>query len=268
MKFISIAVIIFFFGMFLFQIWLFYKSARFFKIDKINYINTTLIYFSSGLISSLLVICLDFQLIFQIIFFVFMSFFLLSKYLKADFKKSFFTLTSFLLINLILFFGITNIIRSYKIPSSAMEPTLHGDIKKGDRVLANMLLYYFQKPQRGDIILMKTDGIEGLSDDKVYVKRLVGLPGEKIYIKENFLFIDDKNIEDPIFFKNYKYICNESMTYGNPDKPVTVPEGFYYVLGDNTKNSKDSRYFGFVPLKNIIGKAVYIWFPFDRANKL
>lgn len=143
-----------------------------------------------------------------------------------------------------------------------MEPTLIGDATNSDQILSNMLIYNFQKPQRGDIVILKSDG-------KTSVKRLAGLPGELIYIKENSLFINNKKIENPLYFKNAKYyFSKESMNYGDPSKPIKIPDDNYFVLGDNTENSKDSRYYGFVHSKNIIGKAICIYFPLNRAKKL
>ncbi len=174
--------------------------------------------------------------------------------------------TAFILAMLIRSFIVT----PFKIPTGSMEPTLHGDPKYGDRILVNRFQYYFTLPKRGEIIVFQTRGIDALDQDKDFIKRLVGLPGETLSIENERLCINGKPVDDPELFKNRRYIFRRfsEMRYGDPGSPITIPQDAYFVMGDNTENSKDSRYFGFVPKKNVKGRAILIWWPIKRMGML
>jgi len=170
------------------------------------------------------------------------------------------------------------IIEPYKIPTGSMYPTLRGVEKDengnvihgGDRILAYKFIYYFTKPKRGDIIIFKTKGIKGIDPEKKrFVKRLAGLPGEIVEIKEGHLFVNGKVVTEPEIFKKIRYVGDLiDAKYGTTGHPVKVPENCYYVLGDNSLSSNDSRYWGFVPAKNVIGKAAFIIWPPSRWGVL
>jgi signal peptidase I len=168
----------------------------------------------------------------------------------------------------------TFIIEPYKIPTGSMEPTLHGDTKSGDKILANKFIYFFKKPERGDIIIFRTKGIEGIDPKKKdFVKRLVGLPGETLEIKNGRVYINEKELKEPAVFKKIDYegviLGYPGMkSYGTTGNPVKIPLDCYFFLGDNSKNSNDSRFWGLVPKKNIKGKAMVIYWPPARWRKL
>lgn len=163
----------------------------------------------------------------------------------------------------------TFVVQAFKIPTGSMEPTLHGDKRKGDRILVNKFLYWYKEPQRGDIIVFKTKGILGLDQEKDYIKRLIALPGETVEIRDGDIYINDVHIKDERI-DNIEYLNTDKnyAPYGVLDSKVTVPEGMYFVLGDNSPNSKDSRFWGFVPKNNIKGKAILIYWPFSRCGIL
>ena len=94
------------------------------------------------------------------------------------------------------------------------------------------------------------------------MKRLIGLPGEELMIREGKIFINGEPVKNPSV--NSRDYYNNGL-YGT-EFPAKIPEGSYYVLGDNSTNSKDSRYWGFVPKKNLIGKASFIYLPFGRIG--
>ena len=160
---------------------------------------------------------------------------------------------SLLIAFILAMFIRTFFFQAFKIPSRSMEPTL----QVGDRLLANKIIYRFRKPERGEVIIFRYP--ENRRRD--FVKRLVGLPEEKVEIHNGKIYIDGKE-ENPL---NIRYYYSEGP-YG--ENKVLVPPHFYYVLGDNSRNSKDSRYWGFVPEKDIIGKAFFIYWPFRRFGMI
>lgn len=138
------------------------------------------------------------------------------------------------------------------IPSGSMEPTL----KKGDRIVVNKITYRFSEPKRGDIIVFKYP----VNPKRDFIKRLIGLPGETLEVKNNQVYIDGKVLEQSFLPKN--------LTYRSNFGPVKIPEKQYFMMGDNRNNSEDSRFWGNLPEKNIVGKAMFIYWPFDRAKQL
>jgi len=147
------------------------------------------------------------------------------------------------------------VVEAFKIPTGSMEPTLHGAEKGGDRILVNKFIYRFKEIERGDIVVFKTKGIKGLDLNKDYIKRVIGLPEETLEIKDGDIYINGEKITDPRI-DNIEYINTDETwgPYGYPEKKVKIPPNHYYVLGDNSANSKDSRVWGFVPKKILKGE--------------
>ena len=149
----------------------------------------------------------------------------------------------------------------FKIPTDAMEPT----IKEGDSILVDRITYKKSNPKRGDVIVFKMPN----DISKLHIKRLIGLPGDSIEIKEGSLIINGRKIEEspfPLF--NYQNITIKEGSYGMIGQLVKVPEGHYFVLGDYSAHSFDSRQYGFVPKENLVGKAYKIYLPFNRAGRI
>lgn len=140
-----------------------------------------------------------------------------------------------------------------------MRPTF----LEGDRIFVDKISYRFHDPERGDIIVFKYP----LDRKKDFVKRLVGLPGDKIRIREGKLIINGNLIEEPPFSEHYYYNReDEEWQYGSAGITIDVPPDHYFVLGDNSAQSSDSRNWGFVPRKNVVGKAFFIWWPPNRVK--
>ncbi|OCL27057.1 signal peptidase I [Orenia metallireducens] len=157
-------------------------------------------------------------------------------------------LQSIIVALLISFFIITFVVQAFYIPSGSMLPTL----KPGDRIFANKFIYRFREPKRQEIIVFKWP----VNPKRRFIKRLIGLPGDEVKIVEGQVYINDKPLEED-------YTLERSYT----DFPeVKVPKGHYFMLGDNRNNSEDSRFWGFVPRKNILGKAFVIFWPLDRMG--
>ena len=156
----------------------------------------------------------------------------------------------------ILAFGIRTFVAEARyIPSGSMEPTL----EINDRLIIEKMSYRFRSPERGDVVVFSpTEKLLQQNFKDAFIKRVIGLPGEKIQVKGGRVYVNDKPLRE-------KYIEEEPQyDYG----PVTVPEEQYLVLGDNRNNSYDSHYWGFVPKENLIGRAVVRFWPLDRAGSL
>ena len=139
--------------------------------------------------------------------------------------------------------------QAFKIPSSSMHPTL----QVGDHLIANKLVYRFRNPGRGEVVIFKFPD----NTRRDFVKRLVGRPGEKVKIAGGKIYIDGKEVTDGRIASR-EYFNDEGM----PE--TTVPTDKYFVLGDNSANSYDSRYWGFVPRKDFLGEALFIYWPPKR----
>ena len=158
-----------------------------------------------------------------------------------------------------LVFGFVRpfVVEAFVIPSASMEPTLHGCTGCiNDRVLVNKFIYRFKKPDRGDIIVFKS--VTNPNDN--LIKRVVGLPGDTIQVKNDVLYVNGERQKEP-------YI-NKDPGFQPPFGPVTVPKDHYFMMGDNRGNSEDSRYFGPLPAKNIEGEAFMRFWPLDRIGWL
>jgi signal peptidase I len=165
--------------------------------------------------------------------------------------------------------------QAYNIPSGSMKPTL----LVGDFILVNKLVYRFSEPQRGDIVVFKYP----IDPNIDFVKRIIALPGEEVEVRNNQVFINGKplplievgrseenGIRKVIYEevlpegKKHKVQFYEDFPFSKSDfGPVVVPPNHYFVMGDNRDNSEDSRYWGFLPRENIVGKVFVIYFSGD-----
>ena len=163
------------------------------------------------------------------------------------------------------------VVNPYRIPSSSMEPTLHCaqpahgcEASFSDRVLANRFVYHFQEPERGDIVVFETPpaararcGAGG-----TFVKRLVGLPGERLELRSenglSFVYINGRKLEEP-------YIGRNRRDARGPET-FRIPQGQYFMMGDNRSQSCDSREWGTVPRENLIGKVFATYWPPNRIS--
>lgn len=152
----------------------------------------------------------------------------------------------------------TYVIQAFKIPSGSMIPTL----QIGDKLFVNKYLYRFEAPKRGDIIVFKYP----VDKKKDFIKRLVAFEGEKVEIRDGKIYIDGKALDDPETFGKFYYYNHDP--FAGPGERTQVPANSYFVLGDNSANSTDSRFWGFVPKENVLGKAVYRWWPLNRMGRI
>jgi len=166
------------------------------------------------------------------------------------------------------------VVNPYRIPSSSMEPTLHcaepGDgceARFSDRVLANRFIYHFKDPERGDVIVFKVPDRAvaacSLTGSQTFVKRLIGLPGDRIAEREGTIYVNGKALDEPYVVK--------SPTDDRPEDDSSFPErtvakGHYFMMGDNRGQSCDSRVWGAVPRDNVIGEVFAVYWPPQRIG--
>jgi signal peptidase I len=161
------------------------------------------------------------------------------------------------------------------IPSGNMEPTLHGspNQSEADKVIVDKLSYRFQDPERGDIIVFfPTEALQKEQYKDAFLKRIVGLPGEKVELKNGQVYVNNQPLpENKYLNSNQKTaidVCISGIQQPYLAKSVTIPPASYLVLGDNRNNSYDSRCWGVVPRELIIGKVSKRFYPFNRIGNL
>ena len=178
---------------------------------------------------------------------------------KERLKKEAREWTEAIVVALILTLVIrTFVVQAFKIPSGSMRPTLI----QGDKLFVNKFIYRFREPQRWEIIVFKYPE----DPKKDFIKRVVAFGGEKVEIQDGILIIDDNEVRVPENLKWLFYYNQEP--FAGSGQSVVVPESAYFVLGDNSLSSRDSRYWGFVPKKHLVGKAMVRWWPPRRIGTL
>jgi signal peptidase I len=164
------------------------------------------------------------------------------------------------------------VVNPYRIPSSSMEPTLHCarpaqgcEARFSDRVLANRFIYHFTDPKRGDIVVFKTppEAQVKCGAGGTFVKRIIGLPGDRLEVRlikgSGYVYINGGRLNEP-------YIQPSRRENASPFSAVRVPQDQYFMMGDNRSQSCDSRAWGTVPRKNIIGKVFMTYWPPNRIS--
>jgi signal peptidase I len=161
-------------------------------------------------------------------------------------------------LSIVLALGIRHFVAEARyIPSESMLPTL----EVNDRLIVEKVSYHFNDPQRGDIVVFwPNDRLkqENPSLKDAFIKRVIGLPGDTIEVREGTVYVNGQPLEE-------NYIAAEPDYQWGPE---TVPADSYLVLGDNRNNSYDSHFWGYVPRENIIGRAVVRFWPPDRVGEL
>ena len=161
----------------------------------------------------------------------------------------------------------TFLVQAFKIPTGSMRTTL----LEGDLILVNKFIYgakirfvgvnlpAVRSPRRGDVVVF----IYPENPKKDFIKRLVAIEGETVEIENGTIFVDGQPLLDTVFSQRYYYNRGE---FGQEGSKILVPKDSIFVLGDNSASSQDSRFWGFVPRKNILGKAILIYWPPQRIR--
>jgi signal peptidase I len=165
------------------------------------------------------------------------------------------------------------VVNPYRIPSASMEPTLHCahvvahdgcEANYSDRVLADRFIYHFRDPHRGEIVVFDTPPAaqQECGAGGTFVKRLIGLPGDRVQEDEKgFIWINDKKLQEP-----YIQPKRREQDTANREEIWRVPKGSYFFMGDNRGQSCDSRRWGSVPRKNLIGPVFATYWPPKRLS--
>jgi signal peptidase I len=175
-------------------------------------------------------------------------------------------------LSLILALGIRQFVAEARyIPSESMVPTL----EVNDRLMVEKVSYLVHPPERGDIVVFwppdivaeVCQGQQGPSKPKdAFIKRVVGLPGDKIDVRGGQVFINDQLIEENYIKEEPNYQYPPQVPSPGVELPEVVPSNSYFVMGDNRNNSCDSHMWGVVPRENIIGRAAFRFWPLDRLG--
>jgi len=150
-----------------------------------------------------------------------------------------------LVLAVLLFLAINAVSARIRVDGSSMVPTLND----GQFVMVNRLVYKYSDPDHGDVVVFHYPR----DPDQEYIKRIIGLPGDTVTITNGHVYINGQELDEP-------YIAASTRATGE----WQVPGDHLFVLGDNRNNSQDSRNFGFVSMDNIIGKAIFIYWPPDN----
>ena len=175
-----------------------------------------------------------------------------------------------------------NLIRTWRVNLGKTvrtgEPVLDFDVLAGDMLFVDRFSFHFFRPQPGEGFVFRTGNIPAIGSDQYFIKRLAGVPGDTLEIRQPVLYRNGRPITgSPVYEKEARQIdhypgyrnqsprdFNPMMYLARPGDTVTVPPGKYFALGDNSPESLDSRYWGFVPASEVVGKPLFIYYPFTR----
>ncbi|MBW1713771.1 MAG: signal peptidase I [Deltaproteobacteria bacterium] len=164
----------------------------------------------------------------------------------------------------------TFVVQAFKIPSGSMLPTL----RVGDHILVNKFLYGIKipftdkilipitEPERGDIVVF----VYPVDPSKDYIKRVIGLPGDKVEIIDKKVYINGQALNEPYVRFADRIILPKGVQPRDNFGPVIVPPGKIFVMGDNRDQSYDSRFWGFVDINQVKGKAFVIYWSWDSGR--
>ena len=173
-------------------------------------------------------------------------------------KKVYFFLLDFLQTIILIAAGVLVIyvflFRPFQVSGSSMFPNFHD----GEHIITNLIILRFENPRLGDVIVFQAPP----DPEEDYIKRVIGVPGDRVMIKDGDVYLNDKLLDQSGFLA--PSVKTYAGSFLKDDEEITVPAGNYFVMGDNRPESSDSREWGFVPQKNIIGESFIIYLPLNR----
>ncbi|WP_353932644.1 signal peptidase I [Okeanomitos corallinicola TIOX110] len=185
-------------------------------------------------------------------------------------------LSKTVILSIFLALGIRTFVAEARwIPTGSMEPTLHGvqDQWKADKIIIDKVKYRFADPERGDIVVFSpTEELKREKYNDAFIKRIIGLPGEKVEIKNGKVYINNQLLPEDKYLspsiQTSVEVCTSATQPPFLAQPETIPPDSYLVLGDNRSSSYDGRCWGLVPRENIIGRAVVRFWPLNKVGGL
>lgn len=161
----------------------------------------------------------------------------------------------FLALALFLFIYLL-IMQPHKIKGASMMP----NFPDSEFLLTDKVSYRFGEPKRGDVVVFKAP----INESEEFIKRIIGLPGERVMVKSGRVYINDKVLDESAYLDASVY--TSAADFLAEGQAYTVPAGKYFVLGDNRPHSSDSRYWGPITKKEITGRAWLIYWPISRVG--
>ncbi len=149
-------------------------------------------------------------------------------------------------------------VRPFRISTGSMMP----ELTPGDYFVSERITFMARSPLRGDVVLLRAEGLPPLQEGLIYPKRIVGLPGDRLRLAEGKLYVNEKHVAFRNRHGEIAYVGLPGSKYlTSSSNSVTVPDGHYFFLGDNSTNSLDSRACGFLPAKSIWGRPWFCYWP-------
>jgi signal peptidase I len=166
------------------------------------------------------------------------------------------TVQSLLLVFAVFLVIYIFLFRPFQVSGSSMYPTFFDK----EYILTNIITLRFNKPKLGDVIVFKAPN----DPEKDYIKRVIGVPGDTITIRNGDVYVNEKLLDQGLYLK--PTVKTYSGSFLGENTPITIPADSYFVMGDNRSGSSDSREWGFVPFSSIVGESLFVYWPFDNMG--
>lgn len=178
----------------------------------------------------------------------------LAKAFKRTFRAMYDVVETFVIAGAVVIFVYLFVASPHEVIGISMED----NFINGEYLLADKITYHLNTPQRGDVIIFKH------SDTTDYIKRVIGLPGDTVELRDGSVYINDTRLDESTYLADGTY--TDPGSYLREGQQITVSNGKFFVMGDNRNHSSDSRTFGPIDESQIKGRAVFIYWPFSKLS--